>query len=430
MATSNSAQEYYVTGSGDDYVDAKGGDDVIDLGDGNDTGYGGDGDDQMIGGSGHDKLYAGNGNEAFLLVGANGAGNDLYDGGAGTDTLALKSAVASLLVDLTQGQASGADIGTDQLISIQNVVGGAGNDMLIGDAGANEFEGGAGDDIIDGSAGSDTVHVTGNRADYTPSGFASSLRLVEPPAGRDGSDTLLNVEQVAFADGTVAVADLLPGMVSISGYPSRKATAAARRRRSPSRAPAARRPSIGFATADGTAMAEDGDAAATSGVLHFGAGETSQTVTVQIGGDTMYEADQSFTVRLSGAHRRRRDRRRDRRWHHRQRRGTAGTSPIRARHCRQRPHRRRAGDQIDGLAGDDTAFAQGGSDMVKGGAGADTLVGNADIFAKEADTLQGGAGDDVIYGEIPASMAAPATTSPTPSTPTTGRSTSAPRRSN
>ena len=57
------------------------------------------------------------------------------------------------------------------------------------------------------------------------------------------------------------------------------------------------------------------------------------------------------------------------------------------------------GDTIDGNDGNDTIFGGAGIDYLFGGNGDDTLVGNADVFAKEADTLNGGAGNDTFYGE-------------------------------
>jgi large repetitive protein len=57
---------------------------------------------------------------------------------------------------------------------------------------------------------------------------------------------------------------------------------------------------VGYATADGTATAGS-DYAATSGTLTFSPGQTSKTVTVQVAGDTVHEATETFTLDLSGA---------------------------------------------------------------------------------------------------------------------------------
>ncbi|HEX6711855.1 MAG TPA: Calx-beta domain-containing protein [Thermoleophilaceae bacterium] len=55
---------------------------------------------------------------------------------------------------------------------------------------------------------------------------------------------------------------------------------------------------VDYATADGSATAP-GDYAADSGSLTFAAGDTTQTVTVQVNGDTTAESDETFGVNLS-----------------------------------------------------------------------------------------------------------------------------------
>jgi probable HAF family extracellular repeat protein len=56
--------------------------------------------------------------------------------------------------------------------------------------------------------------------------------------------------------------------------------------------------SVNYATADGTA-AQPADYAAASGTLNFGIGETSQTITVNVNGDTTPEAHENFFVNLT-----------------------------------------------------------------------------------------------------------------------------------
>ena len=69
--------------------------------------------------------------------------------------------------------------------------------------------------------------------------------------------------------------------------------------------------SVNYATADGTATAP-ADYAATSGTLNFAAGETTKQVTVLVHGDTLDEANETFTLNLSNPTQRD-DRGRDRR---------------------------------------------------------------------------------------------------------------------
>src|SRR5439155_17168571 len=58
---------------------------------------------------------------------------------------------------------------------------------------------------------------------------------------------------------------------------------------------------VTYATADGTATTADNDYVAASGTLTFNPGDTSKTITVTVNGDTKFEPDETFTVKLSGA---------------------------------------------------------------------------------------------------------------------------------
>jgi hypothetical protein len=58
---------------------------------------------------------------------------------------------------------------------------------------------------------------------------------------------------------------------------------------------------VNFATADGSATTADGDYVANSGMLSFGTGVNTQTVSVTVNGDTTVEPNEDFVVDLSGA---------------------------------------------------------------------------------------------------------------------------------
>jgi CSLREA domain-containing protein len=62
--------------------------------------------------------------------------------------------------------------------------------------------------------------------------------------------------------------------------------------------PAASTVTVAYATADGTAS-QPGDYTAASGTVTFAPGDTSETVTVQVKGDTLDEVDETYTVGLS-----------------------------------------------------------------------------------------------------------------------------------
>lgn len=65
------------------------------------------------------------------------------------------------------------------------------------------FESGSGDDVIDGFMGIDVVTLSGSRGEYTfkysPDNFSFYDQL-----GRDGTDTLINIERVKFQDISLA----------------------------------------------------------------------------------------------------------------------------------------------------------------------------------------------------------------------------------
>ena len=162
---------HVTTGSGDDFIVTGSGADTIHTGGGNDIVQAGGGDDEIVGGQ--------------------GGGDDIYDGGSGDNTVSYPSATNSITVDLRLddrseqaangggtigdllesaeppydpdlqvGYAQGVDIGTDVLINIQNVNGGAGNDTIFGNDNANIISGAGGNDTIDAGAGDDTILYT------------------------------------------------------------------------------------------------------------------------------------------------------------------------------------------------------------------------------------------------------------------------------
>lgn len=196
--------------AGDDTLSGLAGDDLIDGGDGDDALDGGEGDDVLKGGAGDDKLIGGAGSD--LVIG--GAGDDLLDGGAGVDTADYSMAAAGVTVDLAAGEAFGDDAGTDELVSIENVIGGAGRDVLSGDAGGNLLDGGAGNDALDGGAGDDLIRAgAGDDVINGGAGFDTlDLSAATGPISLDlgagrvsgagiGSDRFSNIEKLLFGMG-------------------------------------------------------------------------------------------------------------------------------------------------------------------------------------------------------------------------------------
>ncbi len=110
--------------------------------------------DTLIGDAGANLLTGGLG----INVLEGGAGADTLDGsGSVNDTASYAGSVANLTVNLGLATQAGAEAEGDELIGIENLIGGAGGDFLTGDAGNNRIDGGAGADVIEGGAGNDTL---------------------------------------------------------------------------------------------------------------------------------------------------------------------------------------------------------------------------------------------------------------------------------
>ena len=84
--------------------------------------------------------------------------------------------------------------------TIENGIGGSGNDILIGNEVRNILIGGKGDDDIRGGAGVDSARFASVRADaqVTHSGEGGTV------VSADGSDTLTSIERVIFTDEGIA----------------------------------------------------------------------------------------------------------------------------------------------------------------------------------------------------------------------------------
>lgn len=134
--------------AGDDLLSGGDGDDILVGGDGDDVLDGGDGDDVLIDGAGRDRTLGGNGDDR--IVAALDGEADVHDGGDGHDTLDYSATSRGVTVDLSEGIATGCEIGEDTVTSIEAVIGGSGDDHLIaGPDVAATFTGGAGDDIFE-----------------------------------------------------------------------------------------------------------------------------------------------------------------------------------------------------------------------------------------------------------------------------------------
>jgi Ca2+-binding RTX toxin-like protein len=259
---------------GNDRLDGGGNDDTLNGGDGadvlsgntgNDTLNGGNGADILNGNAGADTVQGNAGNDTILYV--MGDGQDTINGGADFDTILISGgalnegldvrASSSTALDRIEGGvvsnveridanlgggvdvlnysttlaavavavnlATGTASGFTNIAGIENVVGGAGNDTIVGDGGANGLNGSMGNDSVDGGAGDDIIgaspafggplddgndqYIGGLGVDTYTLGGTSAAAIVNLVAGTSssaatGSDTLSGIENVIGSSGS------------------------------------------------------------------------------------------------------------------------------------------------------------------------------------------------------------------------------------
>ncbi|HWV22207.1 MAG TPA: peroxidase family protein [Devosia sp.] len=225
----NAGVDVVRAGAGDDFVDAGAGRDIIFADDGDDDVFGGDDDDLIYGEGGHDRLFGGAGNDLIEAGNGNdtvfgGAGNDLFvaslndgndtyyggelSGDAGNDTLDMAFLTTDAKVDLGtgvggRGSAVSAESGTDTLYGVENVVTGAGNDVITMSNAVNVVDGGAGEDIfVFGSAAA----AHGDTIRGFEAGDKLDLSGIDANAGLAGNNSFtLQSGQAATAPGQIVV---------------------------------------------------------------------------------------------------------------------------------------------------------------------------------------------------------------------------------
>jgi len=167
-------------GAGNDSIDGRAGDDVMSGGAGrdsftsaagNDTQNGGSGGDNLRGGDGNDTLNGEDGNDNLTgddgndtLSGGTGddrvdydAGTDTMNGGPGRDRGYFASASADLSITLDGVANDGAAGEGDNLLEVEQISGGSGNDTIVGGPGPDQIDGSDGNDTLSGGAGPDDI---------------------------------------------------------------------------------------------------------------------------------------------------------------------------------------------------------------------------------------------------------------------------------
>ena len=345
------------------------------------------------------------GNNVYSLPSQNAVGTGwscIWDAG-GVDVITNAGSSIGCTINLQAAPLTGANAGgyvsyapgiiggftIANNVTIENAIGGSGNDTLVGNTAANALTGGAGNDILTGGAGNDTLNggsgvdiavFSGNRSNYTIT-YANGVYTV---TGTDGVDTLTDIERLQFADITINA----PVVVSLasatwstnegnSGTTNLTITVTLDRAYATNQA-------VNYAVTGSGSYAVNGadfvGSVLPSGTITFTAGSTSQVITIPISADVLSEQDETFTLSLSSPSS-----------------GlllglSIGTGTIINDDSILLTDNN---DTWTGTSADENVFGLGGNDTLNAGAGNDILTGGAGN-----DTLNGGDGDDILIGGI------------------------------
>ena len=155
-------------GEGNDDILAGDGADMVYGEAGADRIFGNAGNDMLNGGAGNDEVHGGEGHDRFVATVDDG--NDVYFGDEGSDTLDMSAILADANIRLGS---AGSDRGAvmvgdsiDTIWSIENVIGGAGNDTIIASDAVNVMDGGEGNDtfVFESAAAADGDIIRGFNA--------------------------------------------------------------------------------------------------------------------------------------------------------------------------------------------------------------------------------------------------------------------------
>jgi Ca2+-binding RTX toxin-like protein len=106
----------------------------------------------------------------------------------------------------TQSEIANTVLTISSSTTIENAIGGAGNDILTGNGSNNRLRGNEGDDIIFGGAGIDTAIFSGLRSQYSLSAqSAGGYQVTDSVASRNGAVMVTGVERLQFSDTSLAL---------------------------------------------------------------------------------------------------------------------------------------------------------------------------------------------------------------------------------
>lgn len=316
--------------------------------------------DVLIGNDVNNTIEALAGND--LLVG--NAGDDMLKGGDGSDIVSYRRDPKNVIVNLEQNTATDGFGDTDTLNSIENVIGSAFDDQIIGDGQTNLIYAGNGNDRVEARGGSDIVF--GESGSDTLSGEAGDDYLVGGIAadvldGGDGNDT------ASYFTSSSRVA------VSLTTGSGR----------------------FGDAEGDRLEFIENLEGSEFEDLL---TGNELDNIISGLGGnDLIYgEAGNDLLDGGNGNDRLYGGEGNDQLY------GQADTDLLRGEAGNDQLFGDEGNDQLYGEAGNDTLNGEAGNDYLEGGSESDQIFGdegNDQLYGQDgSDTLAGGTGDDLLDG--------------------------------
>ena len=159
------------------------------------------GDDDFTNNGGAATFYGEEGNDRFRVT--DNAGSGSFFGGNGIDTFDASARTTGLTIALSDNPSSsfgGSSDVNEQVEEVENVEGGAGNDVITGSVVANVINGNGGDDVIDGGFG-DNILNGGAGVDELRFLFANApttvdLRVTSAQQTGTGLNTVSGFENV------------------------------------------------------------------------------------------------------------------------------------------------------------------------------------------------------------------------------------------
>ncbi len=164
--------------------------------------------------------------DEFAQYGSLSGRGTLTDTDAGNDTINAAAVTSNSTLNLNAGATStiaGKSVTIAVGSSIENAIGGDGNDTLTGNALDNILAGGRGTNTLDGGDGNDTAAFLYSHDKYVIQRVANTIVVT----GSESTDTLTNIEHLKFSDITLDSTNLFFPQITSNGGGSTAAASVA-----------------------------------------------------------------------------------------------------------------------------------------------------------------------------------------------------------